>query len=72
MAKRRRSKPVPKTLVHGNDRYELQVFRIVECDDGVTRLEVIPDDGSIHRLHDDIDRNHFVTGYLHESASEYL
>lgn len=43
------------------------VCRVVECDDGVTRLDPVMS-GEIVKLSDDTDRNRFVIAWLTRSS----
>lgn len=67
MSKRKR--PVPKTVVVGENHYDFQLLRLVKCDDGIVRMELVPDSDAKMNLSGDLRRNIFVSGYLHESLA---
>lgn len=69
---KRKKRPQPQAIYHGGDTFDLCLVRLVKCDDGVVRLEIVPDDHSKLRLSEDVRRNIFVTGYLHDALPKLM
>lgn len=72
----KKKKPTPQVIIldtpAGKEEYDIYLFRIVDCDDGVKRLEPLKPTDIQHLSEEDSSKNHFVTGYVHNSLSKVL